>query len=517
MSTNTPSAAARPTRAVCAAIALLVAVGCSGTRRAPSAADLAAPAEPQRPNVVVVLADDLGWGELGCYGQERIPTPAIDALAARGVRFTQGYSGSPVCAPSRCVLLTGRHTGHATIRNNTENGGLRFGPDALEGQTPLPAGEWTVARELHDAGYRTGFVGKWGLGGPDTTGHPLDQGFDRFYGILCQRKAHGFYPTHLWSDRDREPLAGNAYLAEHQKLDAPLSTESEYYERYCGTTYAPDRIIDEAVAFVETAADEDAPFFLVYASPIPHVALQVPPTELDAFPRDWDTAPYLGEGGYVPHPRPRAAYAAMIARLDRQVGRLVEALERTGELEHTLVVFTSDNGPTYAGGVDAEFFDSAGGLRGLKGSVFEGGVRVPFVASLPGVIEPGSTSEFPCGFQDLAPTVLELAGRALPSTVELDGESLVPVLRGAAPSERRTPLYWELGRQQAVRVGDLKAVRTGLGSDSPKLALFDLAADPAESTDLAPERPDLVARFERVFEAAREPSTLFPLRGVDRP
>lgn len=514
MSTKPLVLAARRPRTAIVALALLIVAGCSGPR-SESGPETSKAAE--RPNIVIVLADDLGWGELGCYGQERIPTPAIDALAARGVRFTQGYSGSPVCAPSRCVLLTGRHTGHATIRNNTENGGLRFGPEALEGQTPLPAGEWTVARELHDAGYRTGFVGKWGLGGPDTTGHPLEQGFDRFYGILCQRKAHGFYPTHLWSDREREPLAGNDYLAEHQKLEEPLASDAEYYERYCGTTYASDRIIDEAVAFVEMASRGAAPFFLVYASPIPHVALQIPPLELDAFPREWDAEAYLGDKGYVPHPRPRAAYAAMIARLDRQVGQLVDALERTGELDNTLVVFTSDNGPTYAGGVDAEFFDSAGGLRGLKGSVFEGGVRVPFVASLPGTIEAGSTCTFPCGFQDLAPTVLELAGRQLPSDVELDGESLVQALRGGPLDERATPLYWELGRQQAVRVGDLKAVRTGLGSESPTFAIFDLAADPTESTDLAPTRPDLVQRFERTLEAVREPSALFPLRGVDRP
>jgi len=491
----------------------LVALGCAGPAGSSDAEATAAPRAPvERPNVVVILADDLGWGELGCYGQERFATPHIDALAAQGTRFTAGYSGSPVCAPSRCVLLTGRHTGHAFVRNNTENGGLRFGPDALEGQTPLPAGSWTIARALDDAGYRTGFVGKWGLGGPGTTGHPLEQGFDRFYGILCQRKAHGFYPTHLWSDREKEPLAGNDYLAEHQTLDAPLADEAAYYERYCQETYAPDRIIEEAVRFVEESAASGEPFMLVYASPIPHVALQVPPAELDAFPRAWDEAPYLGQQGYVPHPRPRACYAAMITRLDRQVGMLTDALAAAGVLDDTLVVFTSDNGPTYAGGVDAEFFDSAGGLRGLKGSVWEGGIRVPFVVRLPGVARRGATCEMPVAFQDLAPTVLELAGLA--SDAPFDGESFVGALRGER-ERRTTDLYWELGDRQALRRGDLKAVRTGLAKGVRAVEVYDLAADPAETVDLAASRPDLVTRFERAFEAARTPSEVFPLRGVD--
>lgn len=468
--------------------------------------------------MLLVVADDLGWGELGCYGQSRFATPHLDALAASGLRFTQGYSGSPVCAPSRCVLLTGRDTGHAQIRNNTENGGLRFGPDAPEGQAPLAPDTWTLARALDDVGYRTGFVGKWGLGGPDTSGHPLDQGFDRFYGILCQRKAHGFYPTHLWSDRERDVLDGNGYLAEHQTLDAPLANDAAYYERYCGTTYAPDRIADEAVAFVEDAAASGDPFLLVYASPIPHVALQVPPSELDAFPRDWDPVPYLGDAGYVPHPRPRACYAAMIARLDRQVGRLLDTLERAGVADDTLVVFTSDNGPTYAGGVDAPFFESAGGLRGLKGSVWEGGIRVPFVVRMPGRTTAGAVSDLPVGFQDLAPTVLELAKVAIEPNAEVafDGESFADALDG----ERRVregPLYWELGDRQAIRVGDLKAVRTGLRRGVGRPQVFDLANDPTESTDLAAARPDLVVRFERALEAAREPTERFALRGIDRP
>ncbi|MEZ5978120.1 MAG: arylsulfatase [Planctomycetota bacterium] len=497
--------------AVALALAL-VACGATGER----ATDAARDRDP-RPNIVFVLADDLGWGELGCYGQELIPTPNVDRLAAHGMRFTQHYAGSAVCAPSRCVLLTGLHTGHAYVRNNTETGGMRFGPDAPEGQTPLPAGTWTIARELRDAGYRTGFVGKWGLGGPEDSGHPLEQGFDRFYGILCQRKAHGYYPTHLWSDREKELLAGNDYLAEHQRIDAPLATEAEYFERFCGTTYAPDRLIEEAVRFVEDSADR--PFFLEYASPIPHVALQVPPTELDAFPREWDGeamggGPYLGDAGYVPQPRPRAAYAAMIARLDRDVGLLLDALERAGVLDDTLFVFSSDNGATFNGGTDAAFFDSVGGLRGLKGSLFEGGVRVPFVVSLPGRVARGSVSDFPSGFQDFAATALDLAG--LPPREGLDGVSLVPVFEGRGAPVRTEPLYFELGNQQAVRVGRFKAVRRRLGKGDLTIELFDLEADPDEERDVAGEHPDVVRRMAETLAHARVPSAVFPSAALDR-
>ena len=273
------------------------------------------------PNIVFILADDLGYGEVGCFGQEKIKTPHIDSLAKEGVRLTEHYSGSPVCASSRCVLLTGLHTGHAEIRNNREVGG--WGQDEPEGQLPLSAGTNTISSSLQKNGYVTGAFGKWGLGGPESDGHPNKQGFDTFYGYLCQRVAHNYYPTHLWNNQTKEMLEGNGvWFAAHEKLDAPPET----YERFAAGTYAPDRILEEAVDFIDAHAKE--PFFLYFASTIPHLALQIPDEELGAYPKSWDTEPYLGDKGYLPHPRPRAAYAAMITRFDAEVGRNCQSAQR---------------------------------------------------------------------------------------------------------------------------------------------------------------------------------------------
>ena len=272
---------------------------------ASGATDPAAPATPRSPNIVLILADDLGWGEIGCQGQDKIPTPNIDRLASEGMRLTSHWSGSPVCAPSRCVLLTGKHPGHAAVRDNWENGG--WGEHEPEGQFPLPAEEVTLAEVLQGQGYNTCGVGKWGLGGPQSPGHPTKQGFDHWFGYLCQRKAHNYYPTHLWRNGDRVPLEGNAWFSAHQKIDGPLDDEAEYERRYQSATFAPDLMRDEATAWIASQSGE-TPFLLYYASPVPHVALQTPWDRLDAFPREWDETPYLGQKGYVPHPRPRAAY-----------------------------------------------------------------------------------------------------------------------------------------------------------------------------------------------------------------
>jgi arylsulfatase len=465
------------------------------------------------PNVVLILADDLGWGEVGCQGQEKIPTPNIDRLAAEGIRLTNHWAGAPVCAPSRCVLLTGKHPGHAVVRNNWEAGG--WGPDETEGQFPLPGSEVTLAEVLADHGYTTGVIGKWGLGGPNTEGHPNNQGFDHWFGYLCQRVAHNYYPTHLWRNRQKVPLAGNTWFSAHQKLTEPLENEQAYTDQYLGETFASDLMRDEAVQFIEQHA-KDGPFFLYYASPVPHVALQVPPDRLDAFPAEWDTEPYLGQKGYVPHARPRAAYAAMIAGLDAEVGAIMGTLKKQGVADNTIVIFTSDNGPTYAGGVDYEFFNSSGPFRGLKGSVFEGGLRVPMIVRWPGHIQGGSTADIPSGFEDHLPTICELTGAQAPPNI--DGISLASVLRadGSSPAPTRPYLYRELGGQQALRAGKWKAVRRHLRRGDAAIMLFNLDTDPAETTDVASANPKVVARLATLMAEAHVPSPDFKLPTIDQ-
>lgn len=466
--------------------------------------------DPLRPpNLVLVLADDLGYGEVGCYGQEKIRTPNVDRLAREGMRFTNHYSGSPVCAPSRCVLLTGLHTGHAVVRDNWENGG--WGPDEPEGQYPLPPEARTVAEYLGELGYRRGAFGKWGNGGPNTDGMPTRQGFDRFLGYLCQRKAHNYYPTHLWSDEEKLPLYGNTWFSAHQKLDAPLEDEDEYYRRFSQVTYSEEVMIEGALEFIRE--NRERPFFLYYPSTIPHASLQVPRSEVEAYRGEFPETPYLGEKGYLPHPTPRAAYAGMVSRLDRDVGRILDELDAWGLADDTIVIFTSDNGPTFNGGTDSTFFDSAPGMRGLKCSVYEGGIRVPFVVRWPGRVEPGTTSELLSGFQDLLPTLVELAGGGVEA--ELDGVSLVPTLTGRGEQEEHELLYWEYAGQQAIRVGRWKAVRAKLRKGDLTLELYDLEADPAESKDVAALHPDVVRRIEALLAREHVLSEVFPLPTVD--
>ena len=474
------------------------------------ASDASPTEDAQRPpNIVFFMADDLGYGEVGAYGQELIPTPNIDSLARDGMLFTNHYSGSPVCAPSRCVLLTGLHTGHSEVRNNWENGG--WGQDQSEGQWPLAPNTQTLARVLQAKGYATGGVGKWGLGGPGTTGAPENQGFDHFSGYLCQRIAHNHYPTHLWRDGERVELEGNEWVDSHQKLKEPLDTEDEYWERYNGATYAHDVMLADAVSFVREHKDE--PFFLYYASPIPHASLQAPPEDLDAFPREWDQEHYLGNKGYLPHPRPRAAYAAMVAHLDREVGSVLATLDELGLRDNTIVVFTSDNGPTFNGGTDSTFFNSAAGMRGLKCSVYEGGLKVPTLVRWPKHVTAGSSSDLPSAFQDWMPTLLEIA--QVQSPTGLDGISLLPTLEGAGEQAKHEALYFEYAGQQALRAGRWKAVRRKLRQGNLVTELYDLEADPKESQDLADQEPEVLARMVGLLNSSRSPSTIFPLPGID--
>jgi len=459
--------------------------------------------EERAPNIIYILADDLGYNELGAYGQTIIRTPNLDRLAADGIRFTQHYSGSPVCAPSRGTLLTGKHTGNAYVRDNFEMGG--WGPDEPEGQLPLKDSEVTIAEMLKPVGYTTGFIGKWGLGGPDSEGHPNNQGFDRFYGYLCQRVAHNYYPTHLWSDSEADSLDNGEWYAAHQTLDEPLSSEDAYYERFGGNDYAPDLMIDAALDFIDKNAQD--PFFLVFATPVPHLALQVPNDSVEEYPDSMDTEPFLG-GPYLPHPRPKAAYAAMITRMDRDIGSMLARLEEHGIDENTIVMFSSDNGTTYVKGSYADYFKSVGDFRGLKGSVFEGGIRVPMIARWPGRIEAGSTTDHVSAFWDVLPTIAEITGAKVPEGI--DGQSFLPALTGLE-QEADAPLYWEyhaFGGMQAVRMGQWKGVRLEIRrqKDSPVM-LYDLESDPTESIDVSADHPDVVAQIREVMDA-RSPSHL---------
>ena len=468
-------------------LALALAALLAGCRAAP-ARDAAPPR--RAPNIVLVFADDLGSGELGCYGQRKIATPNIDRLAREGARFTQFYSAAPVCAPSRSALLTGQHLGHTPIRDNAEV--------QPEGQAPLPAGTRTLAHDLKAAGYTTACIGKWGLGFVGSSGDPNAMGFDLFYGYNCQRQAHNHYPTHLWRNVERVVLQGN-----HPKSRAEL-------------LYAPDLMLDQAKAFIESNASR--PFFLLYASPLPHLALQPTPAELTRYDLKFAETPYVGEKGYLPHPTPRAAYAAMITRFDAEVGAIRAELEKHGLAENTLIIVTSDNGPTHdVGGVDTSFFDSTAGLRGRKGSVWEGGVRVPCIAWWPHEIPRGVTIDDPAWTVDLRATFGALADAPTPPS---DGRDLAALLLDGDPLPTRV-LYWPFpgyGGQEAVREGDWKIVRAGLRQRKPAAAdlegwqLFNLAEDPNETNDLAAVHPEIVARLAGIARDSYEPSESFPLR-----
>lgn len=473
-------------------------------------------------NVVFILADDLGWGEVGCFGQRKIPTPHLDRLAAQGVRFTRHYSGAPVCAPSRCVLLTGKHLGHAEIRGNLQ-AKTRF-PEFAEGQYPLTKSARTFVQVFREAGYATGAMGKWGLGPVGSTGDPNRKGFDLFFGYNCQAVAHSYYPGFLWRNNEKvvinpKPVPGHARQPQGEvKL-----------EDWVGETYAPHRMIEEAERFID--ANQARPFLLYLPFIEPHVAMHPPRDSVERFPREWDSEAYRGGNAYLPHPRPRAAYAAMISDLDGYVGRVLAALDRHDLAGRTLVVFTSDNGSTHPapgeprfhiGGADPVFFESTAGLRGYKGSVYEGGIRVPMIARLPGRIPAGTVHEIPGYFADWFPTLCEATG--LPRPDGLDGESLWPAMTGRTTVTSRTkPMVWvfpEYGGQVAVRVGDHKVVRQGLKTRSPgDWEVYDLSKDPAEATNLARERGDVVAQAVEILRREVAANPVFPVSipGVNAP
>ncbi len=421
-----------------------------------------------KPNIIYILADDLGYGDLGCYGQQLIKTPNIDRLAAEGIRFTDHYSGAPVCAPARCVLLTGLHTGHCPIRNNS--------PLKQEGNVPIPKSYMTLGEVMKQAGYATGAFGKWGQGFPGSDGDPVNRGFDRFFGYNCQREAHNYYPDHLWRNKEKVVLAGNSDKQEKQ--------------------YSHDLITEEALSFIRE--NRDGPFFVYVPFTIPHTKFQVP-----------DLGDYA-ETDWTPNQK---IQAAMISRMDRDVGRIMNLVREIGQDNNTLIIFTSDNGP-HGGGGTLQKFTAAGPLRGKKGATYEGGIRVPFVARWPGRIKAGTVSDHISCFQDMMPTFATLAGAAAPKYI--DGISLLPTLLGEGTQEKHEYLYWELGTKQGLRMGDWKVVRINTSSKLGPVELYSLAEDPGETQNVAGRHSDIVEKMARLLEEARQPSDLFPNKVLDR-
>lgn len=471
----------------------------------------------RKPNIIFILADDLGYGDLGCYGQTKIETPNIDRLAASGILFKQHYSGSPVSAPSRCVLLTGKHTGHSQVRGNDEwaergdvwNYKAMIADSALEGQKPMLPGTVTLPSLLKKAGYTTGMIGKWGLGAPHTESIPTKMGFDYFFGINCQRMAHTFYPLFLY-ENDRRYNLDNDTVAPHSKLAEgadPLNPAS--YSPFNLKEYAPDIMFHKLTDFVSN--NKDKPFFLYWATPIPHAALQAPQKWVDYYVEKFgDEKPYLGESGYFPHRYPHAAYAAMISYLDDQVGNLVSQLKDLGIYENTLIIFTSDNGPTFNGGTDSPWFRSGGPFRSENGfgkaNVNEGGIRVPMIASWPSQIAKGSVSGHISAFWDALPTFCDIAGIKPPG--DSDGISFLPELTGKKQKQHRY-LYWEYpenGGQQAVIFEKYKAMRKNMHKGNADFELYDLESDKEETNNIAAAHPEIIRKIEDIIKKEHKKS-----------
>lgn len=472
----------------------------------------------QKPNIIYILADDLGYSEVGVYGQEKIETPNIDALAKSGMLFTQHYTSAPVCAPARHMLLTGKHAGHAYIRSNSEwgergdvwNYQAMAKDSTLEGQGPMPESTVTMADRLKEAGYVTGMVGKWGLGAPHTKSIPNDMGFDFFYGFNCQRQAHTYYPLHLYKNRNRVHLANDTIAPNTPFPKGADPQDPESYADFTLNDYAPDLMFKELTNFVD--ANKERPFFMYWATPIPHVALQAPQRWVDYYiDKFGDEEPYLsgGKNGYFSHKNPHAAYAAMVSYLDENIGKLVEQLKEEGIYENTLIIFTSDNGPSYAGGADPEYFDSAKPFDGEygrgKGFLYEGGIRVPMIASWPDKISPGSKSDHISAHYDMLATFGDIVGYQNP--IDSDGISLLPTLLSKEEQEKHEFLYWEFpsyGGQVAMRMGDWKVVRQNLlNSETATIELYNLKDDPTEKVNVAASHPEILKKAAEIFEVQR--------------
>ena len=450
------------------------------------------------PNIIFILADDLGIGDLGCYGQKVIKTPNVDKLAAQGIRFTNHYSGSTVCAPSRSVLMTGQHSGRTVIRDNK-------GVKTQEGQTAMDANSVTIAEVLKQKGYATGAFGKWGLGFIGTSGDPNKQGFDEFFGYNCQSIAHRFYPEYLWHNDKKVYLPGNDWTNT--------------------VTYAADVIHHKAIEFIEKNADK--PFFLYYPTTIPHAELIVPEDEI--FKRHsgkYKETPFTIEkakngaaygpgidiAAYCTNNQPKATYAAMVERLDKHVGEVMAKLVELGLDKNTLIMFSSDNGVHSEGGLDPEDFDSNSIYRGHKRDMYEGGIKTPMLAMWPAKIKAGSTTNHISAFWDVLPTLAEVAKCKTPDNI--DGISMAPTLLSGKKQTVHDYLYWEfhaMNGKQAVRQGKWKAVRLNvLKKDITVTELYNLDEDPSETKNLAAQYPDKVKELQVIMDKSHTESELFP-------
>lgn len=463
-----------------------------------------------KPNVIYIIVDDLGIGDIEPYGQEKIRTPNLQKLADEGIAFTQHYAGSTVCAPSRAAVMTGLHTGNSQIRGNYELGG--FTDDTEFGQLPLKPGTATLGTVMREAGYKTALIGKWGLGGPGSYGMPTKQGFDYFFGYMDQKQAHNHYPTHLWLNEEPFPL-NNEWLDVHQPFPEGLDpNDPESYKAYLREDFAQERLTQDALRYIKD--NQNHPFFLYLAYAGPHAALQAPEEAIDAY--NFEETPYTPKRGYLAHIRPRAARAAMITHIDKGIGQIKALLKSLNMDENTLIMFTSDNGPSPEGGADMQFFDSNGKFRGYKRDLYEGGIRMPTIARWPGKVPAGKRSNHVSAFWDVMPTLADLADVELKA--QTDGISFLPTLLNNSEQAEHDSLYWEFHRpngfhSQAVRIkddinGDWKAIRIFNKNQrvNPPVELYNLKSDPSETIDVSKAHPDIVKQAVALMEASRTPS-----------
>lgn len=465
-----------------------------------------------KPNIIYILADDLGYNEIGAYGQEKIETPNIDALANSGMLFTQHYSSAPVCAPARYSLLTGKHSGNSYVRGNNEwtsRGDVwnyrKVAKDStLEGQYPVPDSTRTIANMLQEEGYQTGMVGKWGMGAPHTHSIPTKMGFDFFYGYNCQRQAHTYYPLHLYKNENRVHLNNDTVAPSQKLLDDSNLNDNNTNAKYSLKDYSPELMFKELTKFVDRNKKE--PFFLYWASPIPHAPLQAPQNWVDYYIEKFGKEePFKGDNFYFPNKTPHATYAAMVSYLDENIGKLVAQLKENGQYENTLIIFSSDNGPTFNGGTDSSWFDSAAPFKSKygygKGFLNEGGIRIPMIASWPGKIKANSKTDLISAQYDVMATF----GDLLEVKVEdSNGISFLPTLLGKDKQVEHEFLFWvfpSYGGQVAIRMGEWKVLRKNLKNQKEAtLELYNLKKDPRELNNLADEYPEIIQKAAAIFE-----------------
>lgn len=458
----------------------------------------------QKPNIIYIYADDLGYGELGSYGQMKIKTPNLDRMAKEGMRFTQHYSSSAVCAPARCMLMTGKHAGSSYIRGNYELGG--FLDSEEKGQIPLKAEEFTVAELVKQKGYTTALVGKWGLGMNGTEGSPNAQGFDYYYGYLDQKQSHNYYPTHLWENEKWDTL-NQPYINVHKILDPKTATDTDF-DYFKGEVYAPEKMTEKALKFIYN--NKENPFFLYLPYTIPHASLQAPEEWIKQYIGLFEEKPYYGQNGYASTKYPLSTYAAMISYLDAQVGIIMARIKELGLDENTIIMFSSDNGTTFNGGVDAAFFNSVDNLKGLKMDLYEGGIREPFIARWPGKIRAGSISDLISAQYDFFATIADLTNQKVKNT---DGISFLPELLGNKSKQKKHDyLYFEYpekGGQIAIRMGDWKGVKSNLKKNPNALwEIYNLRSDRNETVDVSNQNSKLVKRFEEILKKEHQTSAV---------